>query len=74
MPPPYFLPENAYTYRPHAADKEPSVTGFLGVPGTGVAPHLDETCDTIMTAQVRDAEQPSLIETCMRPGSVRSIF
>ncbi|XP_022079332.1 uncharacterized protein LOC110973112 isoform X2 [Acanthaster planci] len=52
MPPPYFLREDAYVRHPFAEDREPSITGFLGVPGTGVAPHLDETCDTIMTAQL----------------------
>ncbi|XP_038048795.1 uncharacterized protein LOC119722645 [Patiria miniata] len=52
MPPPYFLMEDMYTSHPFGKDEEPSVTGFLGVPGTGVSPHLDEICDTIMTVQL----------------------
>lgn len=45
-PLPSFLPSNALP------DDTP-ITGFIGVPGTGVSPHLDETCDTLMTAQVK---------------------
>ena len=63
MPPPYFLAEDAYIRHPFQADVDPSVTGFIGVPGTGVAPHLDETCDTIMTAQVcTKLRRPAVLE------------
>ncbi|XP_077997771.1 uncharacterized protein LOC144450897 [Glandiceps talaboti] len=50
MPAPYFLPEDVYTDG-GLAKKTVSMTGFLGTPGTGVSPHLDETCDTFMTVQ-----------------------
>ena len=53
---PYFFPEDvkketAFSYK--GPTGSPPMTGFLGVPGTGVSPHLDETCDNFMTVQVR---------------------
>ncbi|XP_002737289.2 uncharacterized protein LOC100372678 [Saccoglossus kowalevskii] len=51
MPPPYFLSHDIYTDGGLAL-KKVALTGFLGTPGTGVSPHLDETCDTFMTVQL----------------------
>ena len=53
---PYFYPkdstmESAFNYRNHQQESPP-MTGFIGMPGTGVSPHLDETCDNFMTVQV----------------------
>ena len=53
---PYFYPED-HTMESAFNDVtsgsgSPPMTGFLGVPGTGVSPHLDETCDNFMTVQV----------------------
>ncbi|XP_072034354.1 LOW QUALITY PROTEIN: uncharacterized protein [Amphiura filiformis] len=59
---PYFYPEDtimesAFNYQ---GNKSPPMTGFLGVPGTGVSPHIDETCENFMTVQLSGVKHWSL--------------
>ncbi|XP_041478145.1 uncharacterized protein LOC121426065 [Lytechinus variegatus] len=63
-PLPSFLPSNALP------DDAP-ITGFLGVSGTGVSPHLDETCDTFMTAQFSGVKNWSLSWPVKENGVVK---
>lgn len=61
---PYFYPED-HTMESAFNDVtsgsgSPPMTGFLGVPGTGVSPHLDETCDNFMTVQLSGIKTWSL--------------
>ncbi|XP_030829651.1 uncharacterized protein LOC586955 [Strongylocentrotus purpuratus] len=63
-PLPSFLPSNALP------DDSP-ITGFIGVPGTGVSPHLDETCDTLMTAQFSGVKNWSMSWPVKEDGVVK---
>ncbi|XP_072181121.1 uncharacterized protein [Diadema setosum] len=63
-PLPAFLPRNAMS-------PDSNLTGFLGVPGTGVSPHLDETCDTFMTAQFSGVKNWSLSWPVREDGQVK---
>ncbi|XP_033629137.1 uncharacterized protein LOC117291500 [Asterias rubens] len=71
MPTPYFLKENSYILRPNGLNDEPAVTGFIGVPGTGVTPHLDETCNTIMTVQLSGVKNWSMSWPVKENGRIR---
>ncbi|XP_066264166.1 uncharacterized protein [Branchiostoma lanceolatum] len=68
---PYFLPEGSLTAGPAGHLREPMMTGFLGTPGTGVSPHLDETCETFMTVQFSGVKNWSLSWPEVHDGKLR---
>ncbi|XP_019614290.1 PREDICTED: uncharacterized protein LOC109462206 [Branchiostoma belcheri] len=71
VPEPYFLPEGSLTASTAGHVRAPMMTGFLGTPGTGVSPHLDETCETFMTVQFSGVKNWSLSWPEVHDGKLR---
>ncbi|XP_033102055.1 uncharacterized protein LOC117105115 isoform X3 [Anneissia japonica] len=68
---PYFLSEDVYTREPFANASHPNMNFFIGTKNTGVSPHLDETCDTFMTAQFSSVKNWSLSWPIKEEGELR---
>ncbi|XP_071943306.1 uncharacterized protein [Antedon mediterranea] len=68
---PYFLFKDVYTAEPHINSSHPNLNIFIGTENTGVSPHLDETCDTFISAQFSGVKNWSLSWPISEEGELK---